>query len=59
MERTATTYKKDLTSAEKGAETSLLKFHSDKCCNMRIGRSSIRNDGYTMGKEQKTIKQKQ
>ena len=46
---------KDLTSAEKLSETSLLKFHPDKCCNMRIGRSSIRNDGYTMGKEQKTI----
>ena len=46
---------KDLTSAEKWSETSLLKCHPDKCCNMRIGRSSIRNDGYTMGKEQKTI----
>ena len=46
---------KDLTSAEKWSETSLLKFHPDKCCNMRIGRSSIRNDGYTMGKDQKTI----
>ncbi|KAK2193528.1 hypothetical protein NP493_10g02012 [Ridgeia piscesae] len=46
---------KDLTSAEKWSETSLLKFHPDKCCNMRIGPSSIRNDGYTMGKDQKTI----
>ena len=46
---------KDFTSAEKWSETSLLKFHPDKCCNMRIGHSSIRNDGYTMGKEQKTI----
>ena len=46
---------KDLTSAEKLSETSLLKFHPDKCCNMKIGRSSIRNDGYTMGKDQKTI----
>ena len=55
---------KDLTSAEKWSETSLLKFHPetsllkfhpDKCCNMRIGRSSIRNDGYTIGKNQKTI----
>ena len=46
---------KGLTSAEKWSETSLLKFHPDKCCNMRIGRFSIRNDGYTMGKEQKTI----
>ena len=46
---------KDLTSAEKWSETSLLKFHPDKCCNMRIGPSSIRNDGYTIGKDQKTI----
>ena len=40
-------------------ETSLLTFHPDKCCNMRIGRSSIRNDGYTMGKDQKTINKKE
>ena len=40
---------KGLTSAEKWSETSLLKFHPDKYCNMIIGRSSIRNDGYTMG----------
>ena len=46
---------KDLTSAEKWSETSLLKFHPDKCCNMRIGCFSIRNDGYTMDKDQKTI----
>ena len=36
-------------------KTPLLKFHPDKCCNMTIGCSSIRNDGYTMGKDQKTI----
>ena len=36
----------DLTSAEKWTYTSLLKFHPDKCCHVRIGHSSIRNDGY-------------
>ena len=54
-EESCNNLQKDLTSAEKWTETSLLKFHPDKCCNMRIGRSSIRNDGYTMGKDQKTI----
>ena len=42
----------DLTSADKWTETSQLKFHPDKCCNMRIGHSSIRNDGYAMGNDQ-------
>ena len=54
-EESCNNLQKDLTSAEKWTETSLLKFHPDKCCNMRTGRFSIRNDGYTMGKDPKTI----
>ena len=54
-EKNCNQLEKDLTSAEKWSETSLLKFHPDKCCNMKIGRSSIRNDGYTIDKYQKTI----
>ena len=44
-----------LHSAEKWTDTSLLKFHPDKCCHMRIGHPSTRNNGYTMGNNKNTI----
>ena len=42
-------------SAAKWTDTSLLKFHPDKCCHMRIGHSSTRNCGYTMDINKNTI----
>ena len=49
--KTATTY---ISTQSRWTDTSLLKFHPDKCCHMRIGHSPTRNDGYTMGSNQAT-----
>ena len=45
----------DLILAEQWTNTSLLKFHPNKCSHTRIGLSNIRNDGYTLGPEHITI----
>ena len=54
-EEDCTSLQQDLILAEQWTNTSLLKFHPNKCSHMRIGLSSIRNDGYTLGPEQVTI----
>ena len=45
--------RQDLNSAEKWARKGGAT--PDKCCHVRIGHSSTRNDDYTMGSNQKTI----
>ena len=54
-EEDCTTLQQDLILAEQWTNTSLLKFHPNKCSHMRTGLSSIRNDGYTLGPEHVTI----
>ena len=56
-EEDCTSLQQDLILAEQWTNTSLLKFHPNKCreSEMRIGLSSIRNDGYTLGPEHITI----
>ena len=50
-EEDCTSLQQDLILAEQRTTTSLLKCHPNKCSHMRIGLSSIRNDGYTLGPE--------
>ena len=54
-EEDCTSLQQDLILAEQWTNTSLLKFHPNKCSHMRIGLSSIRNDGYTLGPEHITL----
>ena len=54
-EEDCTSLQQDLILAEQWTNTPLLKFHPNKCSHMRIGLSSIRNDGYTLGPEHITL----
>ena len=54
-EEDCTSLQQDLILAEHWTNTSLLKFHPNKCSHMRIGLSSITNDGYTLGPEHITL----
>ena len=54
-EEYCTSLQQDLILAEQWTNTSLLKFHPNKCSHMRIGLSSIRNDGHTLGPEHITL----
>ena len=54
-EEDCTSLQQDLILAEQWTNTSLLKFHPNKCSHTRIGLSNIRNDGYTLGPEHITI----
>ena len=40
---------KDIDAMNKWTDTSLLKFHPDKCVSMRIGKSQVKEGQYTMG----------
>ena len=54
-EEDCTSLQQDLILAKQWTNTSLLKFHPNKCSHMRIGLSSIRNNGYTLGPEHITL----
>ena len=54
-EEDCTSLQQDLILSEHWTNKSLLKFHPNKCSHVRIGLSSIRNDGYTLGPEHITI----
>ena len=54
-EENCTSLQQDLFLPEHWTNTSLLKFHPNKCSHMKIELSSIRNDGYKMEPEHITL----
>ena len=47
---------KDLDAMHNWTETSLLKFHPDKCASMRIGKTQLEDSQYTMGPNKHRLK---
>jgi hypothetical protein len=48
---------KDIDSMYEWTESSLLKFHPDKCATMSIGKSNVPRKVYTMGQDKKPLKE--